>query len=29
MPEALTKPSFAALAKLCEVGPCSQNHLGR
>jgi len=29
MPEALTQTQFAALAKLCEVGPCSQNHLGR
>jgi len=25
----LTQPQFAALAKLSEVGPCSQNHLGR
>jgi DNA-binding MarR family transcriptional regulator len=25
----LTQPQFAALAKLHEVGPCSQNHLGR
>jgi DNA-binding MarR family transcriptional regulator len=25
----LTQPQFAALAKLLEVGPCSQNHLGR
>ena len=25
----LTQPQFAALAKLIEVGPCSQNHLGR
>ena len=25
----LTPPQFAALAKLLEVGPCSQNHLGR
>src|SRR5947209_15195706 len=27
--EGLTQPQFAALAKLLEVGPCSQNHLGR
>lgn len=27
--EGLTQTQFAALAKLCEVGPCSQNHLGR
>jgi MarR family transcriptional regulator, lower aerobic nicotinate degradation pathway regulator len=25
----LTQPQFAALAKLFEAGPCSQNHLGR
>jgi len=25
----LTQTQFAALAKLVEVGPCSQNHLGR
>lgn len=25
----LTQTQFAALAKLYEVGPCSQNHLGR
>jgi len=25
----LTQPQFAAMAKLLEVGPCSQNHLGR
>ena len=25
----LTQTQFAALAKLREVGPCSQNHLGR
>jgi MarR family transcriptional regulator, lower aerobic nicotinate degradation pathway regulator len=25
----LTQPQFAALAKLLEVGPCSQNYLGR
>jgi DNA-binding MarR family transcriptional regulator len=25
----LTQTQFAALAKLHEVGPCSQNHLGR
>jgi DNA-binding MarR family transcriptional regulator len=25
----LTATQFAALAKLAEVGPCSQNHLGR
>jgi DNA-binding MarR family transcriptional regulator len=25
----LTQPQFATLAKLIEVGPCSQNHLGR
>jgi DNA-binding MarR family transcriptional regulator len=29
MVEGLTPPQFAALAKLLEVGPCSQNHLGR
>src|SRR3972149_5970130 len=29
MIEALTQTQFAALAKLYEVGPCSQNHLGR
>jgi len=29
MIEALTQTQFAALAKLHEVGPCSQNHLGR
>jgi MarR family transcriptional regulator, lower aerobic nicotinate degradation pathway regulator len=29
MCEALTQTQFAALAKLYEVGPCSQNHLGR
>lgn len=29
MVEALTAPQFAALAKLREVGPCSQNRLGR
>src|SRR3972149_5301491 len=29
MIEALTQPQFAALGKLHEVGPCSQNHLGR
>lgn len=29
MPEGLTQTQFAALAKLYEVGPCSQNHLGR
>jgi DNA-binding MarR family transcriptional regulator len=29
MIEALTKTQFAALAKLYEVGPCSQNQLGR
>ena len=29
MIEGLTQTQFAALAKLCEVGPCSQNHLGR
>jgi DNA-binding MarR family transcriptional regulator len=27
--EGLTQTQFAALAKLCEVGPCPQNHLGR
>ena len=27
--KALTQTQFAALAKLHEVGPCSQNHLGR
>ena len=25
----LTPTQWAALAKLCETGPCSQNHLGR
>lgn len=29
MVEALTQTQFAALAKLYEVGPCSQNYLGR
>ncbi|HEY6831117.1 MAG TPA: MarR family transcriptional regulator [Pseudolabrys sp.] len=29
MAEALTQTQFAALAKLYEVGPNSQNHLGR
>ena len=29
MIEGLTQPQFAAMAKLHEVGPCSQNHLGR
>ncbi|MBS9477175.1 MarR family winged helix-turn-helix transcriptional regulator [Ancylobacter radicis] len=29
MIEGLTPPQFAALAKLLEVGPCSQNRLGR
>ena len=29
MIEELTQTQFAALAKLFEVGPCSQNHLGR
>ncbi len=29
MIEGLTQRQFAALAKLREVGPCSQNHLGR
>ena len=29
MIEALTQTQFAALAKLHEAGPCSQNHLGR
>src|SRR5450631_1673451 len=29
MIEALTQTQFAALAKLNEVGPWSQNHLGR
>ena len=29
MTEALTQTQFAALAKLYEVGGCSQNHLGR
>ena len=29
MVEALTQTQFAALSKLHEVGPCSQNHLGR
>ena len=29
MIEGLTQTQFAALVKLHEVGPCSQNHLGR
>jgi DNA-binding MarR family transcriptional regulator len=29
MIEGITQTQFAALAKLAEVGPCSQNHLGR
>src|SRR5215467_9007649 len=29
MTEGLTQTQFAALAKLYEVGPCSQNYLGR
>ncbi len=29
MIEGLTQTQFAALAKLAEVGPCSQNQLGR
>lgn len=29
MVESLTQTQFASLAKLHEVGPCSQNHLGR
>ena len=29
IPEALTATQFAALVKLQEVGPCSQNRLGR
>ena len=29
MVEGLTQTQFAALAKLYEVGSCSQNHLGR
>jgi DNA-binding MarR family transcriptional regulator len=29
MVEGLTPTQFAALAKLLEVGPCSQGHLGR
>ena len=29
MIEQLTQTQFAALSKLHEVGPCSQNHLGR
>jgi DNA-binding MarR family transcriptional regulator len=29
MVDGLTQTQFAALAKLYEVGPCSQNHLGR
>ncbi len=29
MIEGLTQTQFAALAKLHDVGPCSQNHLGR
>jgi len=29
MTDGLTQTQFAALAKLYDVGPCSQNHLGR
>jgi DNA-binding MarR family transcriptional regulator len=29
MVDGLTQPQFAAMAKLLEAGPCSQNHLGR
>jgi DNA-binding MarR family transcriptional regulator len=29
MPEQLTATQFAALAKIREIGPCSQNRLGR
>ena len=29
IPEGLTPPQFAAMAKLLEVGSCSQNSLGR
>lgn len=29
MTDGLTQTQFAALARLLEVGPCSQNHLGR
>ena len=29
MIEGLTQTQFAAMAKLHQVGPCSQNHLGR
>ena len=29
MPERLTATQFAALAKISEIGPCSQNRLGR
>jgi DNA-binding MarR family transcriptional regulator len=29
MIEGLTQTQFAAMSKLQEVGPCSQNHLGR
>lgn len=29
IPDGLTQTQFAAMAKLHEVGPCSQNHLGR
>jgi DNA-binding MarR family transcriptional regulator len=29
MIEGLTQTQFAAMSKLHEVGPCSQNHLGR
>src|ERR1700704_159614 len=29
MIEGLTQTQFAALSKLADVGPCSQNHLGR
>jgi DNA-binding MarR family transcriptional regulator len=29
MPEGLTAPQYASMYKLFEVGPCSQNQLGR
>jgi DNA-binding MarR family transcriptional regulator len=29
MPEQLTATQFAAIAKIREIGPCSQNRLGR
>ncbi|WP_246479463.1 MarR family winged helix-turn-helix transcriptional regulator [Kaustia mangrovi] len=29
MPDGLTPTQFSAMVKLYEIGPCSQNHLGR